>query len=101
MGWRQQPNRGIMKASCRAKYGASGRRKTTSMLGRVTFSTYGVLLDPVIPFQWNQYLLSHDLFSKRVHCFLLNSAVTSVGVLICPFGLRTNTGDKAVCRIIL
>ena len=43
------------------------------------------LLDPVIPFQWNQYLLSHDLFSKRVHCALLNSAVTIVRLLDMPF----------------
>src|SRR5262245_63450917 len=91
-----------MKASCRAKLWCLWEEETDLHAGSSDFlDVRDDLLDPVIPFQCNQYLLSHDLFAKRVHCALLNSAVTIVRLLDCPFGLRTNTGDKAVCRIIL
>ena len=75
-----------MKASCRAKLWGLWEEETDLHTGSSDFlDVRDDLLDPVIPFQWNQYLLSHDLFSKRVHCALLNSAVTIVRLLDMPF----------------
>jgi len=69
-----------MKASCRAKLWGLWEEETDLHTGSSDFlDVRDDLLDPVIPFQWNQYLLSHDLSPSEFTVLCSTARLQSFG----------------------